>query len=730
MRFLRTTLTLAAVCLSAPIPFVQAQDSYDGPPPHLSVVEGTVALDREDATEPATSGVPIVPGDRLRTERGRAELVFPDGSALDLDEGSTIELEGPTLLRMTSGRALLFAAGANNPSSVVQFQIDTPVASAQTDGPGEYRISILGGPAASQTEMAVVRGGGALVTDVGSVTLRAGERSTAWDNAAPARPQYFNSARYDAFDQWARSLRDDRLGSRSQSAQYLPPDLRVYGGELDRSGSWDYEAPYGYVWYPTVAPEWRPYYDGYWSPVPTYGWTWIGADVWAWPTHHYGRWGYARSRWFWIPDRRWSPAWVSWGGAPGYVSWCPLGFDNRPVFALSVVTVSGGYRGWNGWTVVSREHFGGHSRVPQFVVAARSLPANARFVAQTSSPVAPPHAVPRRAAGNGGQTAGDRRQFPNVVSRSGDGQGQTAVPRGAATGDRPAEGQTTQQGRPNTITRSPQAVSRQPQTTQSNTPAPQGGQQDPAEQGGHRQRSAQSQGGQQQGTAQRGQQQETPQGGQQQGSGQNGSGDRPRAVSRQPQPPAGQTQNPQNQPAQSPQNGDKQNGDKQNGDKQSNDGHKRGTARTRQSDGSTKNPQDQRESLSYPARPRYERPTVPQAPSRPSAPPVPQTNERFQGRRAVQRAEPGQLGQPTQAARPQPGFSRRSGGPVYTERPAAPQAAPPRQERQLAPRGQDQRPSQPRPERPQNNEGRSQGHERQQQSSSDQQDKGGGHHRK
>src|SRR5215510_6144137 len=286
MRFPRATLTLIAMwCACSPAVRAQ-QDTADIPPPHLARVDGTATLDREDVAETATGGVPLVPGDRVRTERGRVELLFPDGSALDLDEYSTIELEGPTLLRMTSGRVILVAAGANNPTSVVQYQIDTPVASAQTDGPGEYRISILGGPSASQTEMAVVRGGGALVTEVGSVTLRAGERSTAWDNAAPSRPQYFNSARYDAFDQWAMGLRDDRLGSRSQSAQYLPADLRMYGGELDRNGSWDYEAPYGYVWYPTVAPAWRPYYDGYWSPVPIYGWTWIGADVWSWPTHH------------------------------------------------------------------------------------------------------------------------------------------------------------------------------------------------------------------------------------------------------------------------------------------------------------------------------------------------------------------------------------------------------------------------------------------------------------
>ena len=37
---------------------------------------------------------------------------------------------------------------------------------------------------------------------------------------------------------------------------------------------------------------------------------------WSWPTHHYGRWGYARNAWFWIPGRTWGAAWVSWASAP------------------------------------------------------------------------------------------------------------------------------------------------------------------------------------------------------------------------------------------------------------------------------------------------------------------------------------------------------------------------------------------------------------------------------
>ena len=136
----------------------------------------------------------------------------------------------------------------------------------------------------------------------------------------------------------------------SRSASYLPQDLQTYGNTFDQYGSWQYDQPYGYVWYPQVEADWRPYSYGSWSPIRSYGWTWVGAEAWAWPTHHYGRWGFARNAWFWIPGRTWGAAWVSWSFADDYVSWCPLGWNSRPVFALSI----GSRRGWDYWTVPRR----------------------------------------------------------------------------------------------------------------------------------------------------------------------------------------------------------------------------------------------------------------------------------------------------------------------------------------------------------------------------------------
>ncbi len=49
---------------------------------------------------------------------------------------------------------------------------------------------------------------------------------------------------------------------------------------------------------------------------------------------------------------------MSWAYAPGYVSWCPLGWNNRAVFGFNV-NVYGGHRydPWRAWTVVPRQHF-------------------------------------------------------------------------------------------------------------------------------------------------------------------------------------------------------------------------------------------------------------------------------------------------------------------------------------------------------------------------------------
>jgi uncharacterized protein DUF6600/FecR-like protein len=322
--------------------------AQDAPPPYLAVADGTVSIERQGAVEGAVPNMPVMPGDRITTARGRAEILFPDGSALDLDEQSAIALLTPIRLSLEAGRAIFVVPADVNRQYATRYEIDTPSATIVTGGFGTYRA----------------------------------DASSAAESWPP-----------DSFDRWA----EVRYGERTAavSGQYLPQDLRVYSSALDRNGSWQYDTSYGYVWYPTVAAGWRPYFNGFWEPIPRYGWTWVGADVWAWPTHHYGRWGYSNAGWFWIPGRTFGAAWVSWGAADGYVGWCPLGFNDRPVFALSI---GPGYPS-SGWVMVPRTSFGArHSFVNRYAVAPHQIPQHTAFIVQSVPPVAVPRDPGRRAA--------------------------------------------------------------------------------------------------------------------------------------------------------------------------------------------------------------------------------------------------------------------------------------------------------------------------------------------
>lgn len=380
---------------------------FDRAPAHIEFLDGTVTIDHDGRSEAAVPTTLLVAGDRLRTDLGRAEILFGDNSALYVDERSTMDLLSDSLLRLMDGRLTLIVAAAGDLSSSPRYQIDTPAATVRIDSPGEYRIALLPDAGGLATRLLVVRGAAQLANDRGAMNLRAGEASIARENDAPGFPQIFNAARWDDFDRWTYARQQSRLGV--ISSQYLPTDVQPYAATFDQYGSWGQDPTYGNVWYPTAAyPGWRPYSNGYWNFFGGFGWTWIGFDRWAWPTHHFGRWGFQSNTWFWIPSRRWSPAYVHWATAPGFVSWCPLGFDGRPVFSFWNHRVVGPRADpWRGWTVLPRRSFGLDTRITTAAVDGRLLSPGVRtgFVLSQRAPfshVAVPRAVaaPRTFAGS------------------------------------------------------------------------------------------------------------------------------------------------------------------------------------------------------------------------------------------------------------------------------------------------------------------------------------------
>jgi len=60
------------------------------PPAHIAVVDGSAVVEHEASAEPAVPNVPLVPGDRVRTDRGRVEILFSDGVVLQMGFGERI----------------------------------------------------------------------------------------------------------------------------------------------------------------------------------------------------------------------------------------------------------------------------------------------------------------------------------------------------------------------------------------------------------------------------------------------------------------------------------------------------------------------------------------------------------------------------------------------------------------------------------------------------------------
>jgi len=421
-----------------------AQDPTGDPPAHISIVDGPAVLERDGRTETAPSSMPLLAGDRIRTQGGRVEVLFADGSTLHLDASTTVDFQSDEVVRLLNGRVRLNIAGSRRG---VAYRVDAPSAWVQIDTPGEYRVAVT---TESEIELAVIRGSAELVNEDGRTSLGAGERAFARLGASPSSPYVFNSAAWDPFDTWSETRRSERIGAR---AEYLPDTVQPYAATFATYGTWQNEPTYGYVWYPRVRAGWRPYYYGSWTTLRPWGWTWIGADPWSWPTHHYGRWGYSTGGWFWIPGRTWGAAWVSWAYAPGYVSWCPLGWNNRPVFSFVNVNIYGGrrYDPWHAWTVVPHRGFG-RGAVNINVVNVSRIDGRTRgsFVVRDAAPDYRGYAVPRSAApirtavsrdgvfgGNGAYggsrvgpvTTRDRDAGASVRSRAGTSTSQGATPR-------------------------------------------------------------------------------------------------------------------------------------------------------------------------------------------------------------------------------------------------------------------------------------------------------------
>ena len=330
----------SAVLVPAPTLFAQLPDQPDdGQGPgvaRISLLNGDVTVRRGDSGDwvAAAINAPLLVEDRVLAGPGaRAEV--------QLDYYDRIRLAGDTEVRFSelesrkyqiqlASGTIIFSA---LPGTDDQIEFATPAASLRPLAAGSYRMSVR--PDGS-VEFTVRKGEAEIYTPRGTRRLTPGRTMRLHlspDNIPEFQVSYETPR--DWFDEFSDG-RDQELQN-VKSYQYVSRD--VSGAEdLDNSGEWVNQDPYGWTWRPYVAPDWAPYREGRWIWADdSYGWTWVSYDPWGWAPYHYGRWFCNAGIWYWYPGalwRRhyWSPGLVAFfgyggfgvGGGFGGFGWVPL----------------------------------------------------------------------------------------------------------------------------------------------------------------------------------------------------------------------------------------------------------------------------------------------------------------------------------------------------------------------------------------------------------------------
>ncbi len=326
------------LCVSFGFSSPQEQEYYSNSFVRLNYVKGDVFIQRAEdmGYEEGTVNLPIVEGDKLGTQDGRAEVHFGRKNYLRIDKYTQVDFvklprreDDSISLHLFSGNIYLRVSSM---SIEKEFELHSPDGSFYILEEGLYRFEVRDN---EETALFVVEGSIEAAGEGGFEIVRSGERLVAANGIFAFGPEYIYAGGEDAFTEWNRGR--DIFHNRYVKTRYLPVEMNEYEAELDYYGRWVYERPYGYVWIPDVYHySWRPYYYGRWVWYPVCGWTWCSYEPWGWCVSHYGRWHWRLGLgWYWIPTRRWGPAWVHWYHGADYLGWCPLSYYNRPVVIVN-----------------------------------------------------------------------------------------------------------------------------------------------------------------------------------------------------------------------------------------------------------------------------------------------------------------------------------------------------------------------------------------------------------
>jgi hypothetical protein len=361
---------LTAICVLMLIPGCGARvvlaDSSHARIVRLSFVEGDVrfahdvkgdplAADANAGWEAAVLNLPIRQGYVLATDQGRAVVEFENGAMAFLSENTVLEFydlsseDGgfTTRLILRQGSAEFYV----NPARSDYFSVTGGDFSVQAESRTTFRmnnfddgsnVDVLHGRLT-----ALSKGKSTPLQKNQALSMKAGEPESVTVEQAPGS---------DDFDQWASGKIQSFTTATASGSQYTNSydnnSTNSYSsgfGDLYTYGGWFPVAGYGNCWRPYgVGFGWSPFDSGSWYYDAAFGWSFLGGQPWGWLPYHYGGWLFQPGvGWLWSPIGsfgaggvgRWRPVTGVWmrsaGGAVGIVPAHPLDVRGKTPLNLS-----------------------------------------------------------------------------------------------------------------------------------------------------------------------------------------------------------------------------------------------------------------------------------------------------------------------------------------------------------------------------------------------------------
>jgi hypothetical protein len=271
----------------------------------LSDVKGNLALDRKTGLgfEQTMQNMPIVEGEKLKTEDGYAEVEFEDNTTMRLAPESQVDF---SLLALRSSGAK--ASTMNVVKGTVYVSTESTKGNEFLLVAGEAKMTV-----APSTHLRLEMNETRTVVSVfnGSVEVQRGGETTVVgkkESLAIGADQMTVAKKVtgEPYDAWDKESIDyhKRYAAANTFAgggnAYGLSDLNYYGNFINAGGS-SFWQPY------FVGAGWSPYANGLWALYPGAGYSFVSPYPWGWLPYHSGSWSFFPGYgWGWQPGGTWN----------------------------------------------------------------------------------------------------------------------------------------------------------------------------------------------------------------------------------------------------------------------------------------------------------------------------------------------------------------------------------------------------------------------------------------